>query len=343
MPNKRLRALITSLIMVIALLVHPAAAFAAPATISISADKTDAQPGDVVTFTVSLSPVKDMGTMQMVLVIPDGLTYVAGSGKLAKGLGETLGFDSVQFTEGSKMINGYGTKDYASDSDTLLATFQCTVDEGFEGTAEVGLTKLEFYSSKNNFSDNHTSEFSVSGAAVTVAGTEDPDAGQQGEAPSGQPSEDPGKQSEDPGNQGSEDSQGQPAEDPDQGQQSQDPAGQDDPDKQSEDSKSDDKNQGGNTTPDDKKQEGSTTPDSGKNDGNKGQDGSKSGESDKQGSEGNTEPSKGNTVPSGTTPANQPDNEKTAQKSFPIWAVIAAAVVVIAALLIALTRKKKKD
>lgn len=133
----------------------------------VTPDKTTANPGDIINYTVTMGPVSDLGSIQMDVVIPDGLTYVVGSGKLADGLMETLGFDAMDWTEVSKMINGYASAgDYRSDSDTVLATFQCTVDADYTGTLAVGLTNLEFYSVKTW--TEHTSRFSVVSTDVEV-------------------------------------------------------------------------------------------------------------------------------------------------------------------------------
>ena len=158
-----------TIVLVVALLSVPGKASAAGTTITVAADKTEAKPGDTVNFSLTLGPVSEMGTMQMVIVIPNGLTYVEGSGALAEGLKAKLGFDLADFTEVSMMVNGVASKgDYASEEDTLLCMFQCTVNEGFQGTAEVGLTELEFYSCQT-WAD-HTSEYSVQPAVITVVG-----------------------------------------------------------------------------------------------------------------------------------------------------------------------------
>ena len=140
----------------------------------VTADKTAAKPGDTINFTVTLGPVSNMGTMQMDAVIPTGLTYVANSGKLADSLTRTLGFDKANWVEDKKRIDGISSaSDYNSDTDTVLATFQCTVNEGFTGTTEVGLGNLEFYSCRT-WEDN-TSYYSVVKAEINVASPNTPD------------------------------------------------------------------------------------------------------------------------------------------------------------------------
>ena len=168
--NKRITSLALVFVMVLSLLVTAVPALAAPiesTQLKVTADKTSANPGDTITYTITMGPVSDMGSMQMCLDIPTGLTYVANSTELADGLKATLGFDDVAWTEISKMINGVASAaDYESNTDTVIAKFQCTVDADFSGTAEVGLTNLEFGSCQTF--EYHTDRFSVVKASVTV-------------------------------------------------------------------------------------------------------------------------------------------------------------------------------
>ena len=162
--------------MTVAVPVH--AAPVASTTLTVAADKTTAAPGDEITYTITMGPVSDLGSIQMELDIPAGLTYVAGSRSLASGLKATLGFDDVAFTEnmatGRHIINGVASAaDYASAADTVIATFKCKVDTGATGTLEVGLKELEFYSV--DFTDI-TSRFSVVKTAVAISGATPPPA-----------------------------------------------------------------------------------------------------------------------------------------------------------------------
>lgn len=181
--NKRITSLLLCFVMVFAMLATAVPTLAAgPFDLKVTADKTEASPGDTITFTITLGPVSDMGSMQMDLVIPEGLTYVANSGKLADGLKETLGFDAADWTdatinlEGKNRINGGASAaDYSSDKDTVLATFQCTVNNDAAGTLEVGLDNLEFYSCQTWI--DHTAEYRVIKASVTVTAAPKPATG----------------------------------------------------------------------------------------------------------------------------------------------------------------------
>ena len=162
-------------VMIFSMMTIAVPVYAAPVastTLTVAADKTTAAPGDEITYTITMGPVSDLGSIQMVLDIPAGLTYVAGSRSLASGLKATLGFDDVAFTEnmktGKHIINGVASAaNYESAADTVIATFKCKVDAGATGTLEVGLTELEFCSV--DFTDI-TSRFSVVKTAVAISG-----------------------------------------------------------------------------------------------------------------------------------------------------------------------------
>ena len=184
--NKRITSLALVFVMVLSLLATAVPVLAAPiesTQLKVTANKTSASPGDTITFTVILGPVSDLGSMQMVVKVPDGLTHVDKSGKLAEGLKETLGFDLLNWDEpadrihageypGAMISGGASAADYNSDTDTVLATFDCTVDEDASGDLEVGLYYLEFYSCQTWI--DHTGRFSVVPATITVTAAPKP-------------------------------------------------------------------------------------------------------------------------------------------------------------------------
>ena len=155
------------ILMIIALHRTAVPVHGAGAVITVETDRTEVVPGDIITCTLVLGPVQALGTLQMVLDIPEGLTYVPGSGSIPDGLQRTLGFDALSFTEVSGMINGVASAgDYACDSETVLGTFQVTVDAGFSGTVVIGLKDLEFYSCETW--EDHSDEYTVVGAVIAV-------------------------------------------------------------------------------------------------------------------------------------------------------------------------------
>lgn len=177
--NKRITSLLLCFVMVFVMLATAVPALAAPITstqLKVIPDKTKASPGDIITYTIVMGPVSDMGSMQMVLDIPTGLTYVENSTTLAANLKTTLGFDLLDWTEVSKMINGGASAaDYESATDTELAKFQCKVDDGATGSLEVGLTNLEFGSCQTF--EYHTDRFSVAKTPVTITAAPKPATG----------------------------------------------------------------------------------------------------------------------------------------------------------------------
>lgn len=177
--NKRITSLLLCFAMVFVMLATAIPALAAPiesTQLKVIPDKTKASPGDIITYTIVMGPVSDMGSMQMVLDIPTGLTYVENSAKLTDGLRTTLGFDTADWTEVTKMVNGVASAaDYESATDTELAKFQCKVDDGATGSLEVGLTNLEFGSCKTF--EYHTDRFSVVKTPVTITAAPKPATG----------------------------------------------------------------------------------------------------------------------------------------------------------------------
>lgn len=178
--NQKITSILLCLIMILSMMTVAVPVYAAPVAstaLTVSADKTTASPGDTITYTITMGAVSDLGSIQMVLDIPAGLTYVSGSGSLAAGLKAKLGFDDISFTEnaatGRCIINGAASAaDYASTADTVIATFRCTVNADATGVQELGLTELEFVSCQTF--EEITSNFSVVKAAVTVSGATPP-------------------------------------------------------------------------------------------------------------------------------------------------------------------------
>ena len=98
--NKRITSLLLCFMMIVCMLVSAVPANAtsteAPITVTIDPDKTTASPGDTITYTVNVGPVKRLQSVNFTLVIPEGLTYV--SGKEVDGLKELLGADKAEYT-----------------------------------------------------------------------------------------------------------------------------------------------------------------------------------------------------------------------------------------------------
>lgn len=168
--NKQVTSLLLCFVMVFAMLAAAVPATAETVTstqLKVTPDKTTAAPGEIITYSIIMGPVSDLGSLMMDLEIPEGLEYVADSGEIVSGVTEAMGFDEVAFTEITKRITGYSTVDYECATDTKLATFQCKVTDDATGALEVGLSNLEFGSCITF--EYHTDRFSVVKTPVTVA------------------------------------------------------------------------------------------------------------------------------------------------------------------------------
>ena len=134
--NKRITSLMLVFVMILSLLATAVPALAAPpdstCTYSIEADKTSANPGDTINFTIYMHQTGTQTCMEGTLVIPDGLTFVAGSGKIEDGLATALNWtgagEGVWWTPESMIMNGFGSEDFTGEEKIALMKFQCTVD-----------------------------------------------------------------------------------------------------------------------------------------------------------------------------------------------------------------------
>ena len=91
------------------------------------------------TFSVTVGEVKNLTNMEFVIDVPEGLTYVEKSAKLADGLKETLMVAAADWTETTKKFTMYGDSAYTSATDTLIMTFDCKVNDDASGTLSVSV------------------------------------------------------------------------------------------------------------------------------------------------------------------------------------------------------------
>lgn len=107
--------------------------------LKISAANASPSKGDTVTFSVIVGEVKNLTNMDFVIDVPEGLTYVEKSAKLADGLKETLMVAAADWTETTKKFTMYGDNAYTSATDTLIMTFDCKVNDDASGTLSVSV------------------------------------------------------------------------------------------------------------------------------------------------------------------------------------------------------------
>ena len=172
--NKRITSLLLCFVMVFTMLAAAVPALAmsteAPITVTIDPDKTTASPGDTITYTVNVGPVKRLQSVNFTLVIPEGLTYV--SGKEVDGLKALLGADKAEYTDSTKTMVVSGGGSYNSDGTTALMQFSCTVNAGTEGTT----LKITFEGDEDFSDDKYetyytTYDFDSSKVTVTTPHT----------------------------------------------------------------------------------------------------------------------------------------------------------------------------
>ena len=180
--NKRITTLFLCLVTVVAMLVSAIPVFAEtsahpPVTFTIKADKTTASPGDTITYQAILGPVEKLQTGQFELVIPDELEYTGGSSP--EGLKDKLNAEAASFTPTTKVFAFYGSGEYTSTGDTLLATFTCKVKAGTAAGKKPAVTvntETDFF-----FADSeekyYTTNYEPNSSAVTVAAAPKPATG----------------------------------------------------------------------------------------------------------------------------------------------------------------------
>ncbi len=160
--KKRIIGFLLACVMMLTLL--PTMAFASTTTLKVTANKTKVNPGDTVTFTVSIGAVEKLRSLEFVLDVPAGMTYVANSAKTANNLKDTLGTAAADWTELTKKFTAYGDGAYTNSKDTVLLTFNCTVDTAAGlGSKNVTIKEVVVGNSEDVEIDN-----TVSPAVVTV-------------------------------------------------------------------------------------------------------------------------------------------------------------------------------
>ncbi|MCM1102063.1 MAG: Ig-like domain-containing protein [Clostridium sp.] len=131
----------TCLAVLLMVFLMPATANAASerVTITVTADKTTASPGDTVNFEVKLGAVEDLGGLDFKVVIPEGLTIKPDSIAMQDGLKDILKSDGDIITPSA--LNNWnwcysvGAESYTGTSELCILSFACTVnaDAAFEG------------------------------------------------------------------------------------------------------------------------------------------------------------------------------------------------------------------
>ena len=103
----------------------------------VEASLEEVQVGDTVDFTVYAFG-NGITALQFNLIIPNGMSYVAGSGAVPENLRETMGWGAMDWTEETLMWTGFNDLPTAFAENTAILTFSCVAEE-------VGSYQVAFY------------------------------------------------------------------------------------------------------------------------------------------------------------------------------------------------------
>lgn len=153
--NKKLTFVLLVVVMIISLLATAGPVYSksyeSAITISVVPDKTEVQPGDTISYQVILGPVNNWADCEFTFVIPEGLTYVSATVS-----DEVAEHFQGGWTESTKRFVIYGGK-YTSDTDTLLLTVTCKVEESAIGS------NLKVYLNDPFFCDRTGEDYVING------------------------------------------------------------------------------------------------------------------------------------------------------------------------------------
>ena len=173
--NKRITSIVLCLVLLVSLMTS-AVPVSAETTLNftVTADKTEANVGDTITYTVTVSAAENVVGIVYSLHIPEGLDFVEGSSSVPANLKSDKGFDEASFTEESMYFVGLATVSMVLEGETELMSFQCTVKEGATGSQTVVLEGSEGEIFDADYNDL---AYTVNNATVTIGagGSEDPD------------------------------------------------------------------------------------------------------------------------------------------------------------------------
>ena len=168
--NKRITSVVLSFVLLLVLLVTAVPVLAEGSVpITVTADKTSANPGDTINYTVSIGAVTNMGGLEFYLDIPTGLTIVESSIVIPSGLGTVIDSDGeiVSPKSGNNYYWAYSAQStgYTGTETLVILTFSCTVDDGVSGNKSVSVKNVLLM---DNTYDMNDIPFAVTPATVNV-------------------------------------------------------------------------------------------------------------------------------------------------------------------------------
>ena len=148
--NKRITSILLCFVMLFSMLVSAVPAYAVPANppmVFIEADRTEANPGDTITYKFYLQQPDTMTAFAFNMVAPDGLTYVEGSGTLGSTASAAWGSTFEWVPEADLQLQWYSSSgdDVTDTSKIELITIQFKVadDATIDAEYELSLTNMQ--------------------------------------------------------------------------------------------------------------------------------------------------------------------------------------------------------
>lgn len=161
-------------------LIVPTTAMAADeVTLTITADKSTVNPGDTITFTVSIGPVGEpgLGGLEFELLIPEGMTIMDESVSGPEGLEEILDSDGeilIPRNDWPKWSYSAQDRGYTGNYALEFLTFSCSVGADVElGEKSMGMAVETCFDNSDTLEDYNTTivpaSFTVEKAKIPVS------------------------------------------------------------------------------------------------------------------------------------------------------------------------------
>ena len=137
-----------------------------PVKFTVIPSATEVHPGDIVTYNVKISSVRNLASMKFKIVIPEGLTFIEG--KEVDGLQSKLNAAKAEFTEATKVFI-VGSSNYSNWGDTILMTFKCSVNDDAFGKKDITLVidEDDFFDTSDDM-NNIPVEYSELGSTINI-------------------------------------------------------------------------------------------------------------------------------------------------------------------------------
>ena len=173
--NKRITSILLCFVMLFGMLVSAVPAYAAPVNppmIYIEPDKTEANPGDTITYKFYLQQPDTMTAFAFNIVVPDGLTCIADSGTLGSSASAAWGSTFEWVPDADLQLQWYSSSgdDVTDTSKIELLTIKFTVDDDATIGAEyeVSLKNMQLAAGSTQYYDDISSTVEVSTTKVNV-------------------------------------------------------------------------------------------------------------------------------------------------------------------------------